>query len=157
MNLQEVKLAVEELTHAYVQCIDDNKLEEWPDFFTENCIYKIISRENFDRGLPATVMYCDSKGMLKDRVTAHRHANVYEPHFYRHLVSNIRMTGQENGAYSVQSNYAVFQTKLDGDTRIYNVGRYLDKVVFDHKVAKFREKLVVFDTLRIPTLLVTPI
>lgn len=157
MDLREAKGPIEELEHGYVQCIDDNRLEEWPDFFSDACLYKIISRENFDRGLSTPVMYCDSKGMLKDRVTAHRHANVYEPHFYRHLISNIRILGEEQGAFRVQSNYAVFQTRLDGDTQVYNVGRYLDKVVFENGRARFREKLVICDTLRIPTLLVTPI
>lgn len=157
MQPQEAKEAIEELLHAYVQCIDDNRLEAWPEFFTEDCLYKIISRENYDRDLPAPVIYCNSKGMLQDRVTAHRHANIYEPHFYRHIVSNTRLIKRENGSYTAQSNYAVFQTKLDGDTQVYNVGRYLDKVVFEDGSAKFKEKLVIFDTLRIPTLLVTPI
>lgn len=157
MDLQIAKSAIEELEHAYVQCIDDDRLEAWPDFFSTQCLYKIISRENFDSGLSTPVMYCDSKGMLQDRVSAHRHANVFEPHFYRHLISNIRIVGEENESYRVQSNYAVFQTKLDGDTQVYNVGRYVDKVVFENGAAKFKEKLVVFDTLRIPTLLVTPI
>jgi len=157
MNSREARELIEELEHAYVQCIDDNRLEDWPDFFSDDCLYKIISRENFDRGLSAPVMYCDSKGMLQDRVTAHRHANVYEPHYYRHLISNVRLLGETDGRFRVQANYAVFQTKLDGDTRVYNVGRYLDTVVMENGRARFKEKLVVFDTLRVPTLLVTPI
>ncbi|GAB7389137.1 aromatic-ring-hydroxylating dioxygenase subunit beta [Bacillaceae bacterium] len=157
VKLDDVKQAIEELLYAYVQCIDDDRLEEWPEFFTDRCVYKIISRENYQRNLPAAVMFCDSKGMLKDRITAHRHANIYEPHFYRHLVSNIRITGQENDAYLVQANYLVIQTKLDGDSQVYNTGKYVDKIVFEGGKAKFKEKYVVFDTLRIPTLLVTPI
>lgn len=157
MDRHAAKHLIEELEHAYVQCIDDNLLEEWPNFFSDTCLYKIISRENFDRGLSTPVMYCDSKGMLQDRVVAHRNANVYEPHYYRHVVSNIRIVGEDGGTFRVQANYAVFQTKLDGDTQVYNVGRYLDKVVIENGHAKFEEKIAVFDTLRIPTLLVTPI
>ena len=157
LNVREAKEAIEELSHDYVHVIDNDELEKWPDFFTEDCIYKIISRENYDRNLPQTVIYCDSKGMLRDRITAHRHANIYEKHFYRHLVSSIRVVGKENGEFIVQSNYAVFQTKLDGDTKIFNSGRYFDKVVFEGDQAKFKERVIVFDTLSIPTLLVTPI
>jgi anthranilate 1,2-dioxygenase small subunit len=102
-------------------------------------------------------MYCDSKGMLADRITAHRKANIYSPHFYRHLVSGIRVIGKEGEAYLVRANYAVLQTKLEGDTIVYNAGRYLDKVVFVGGEAKFKEKLVIYDTLRVPTLMVTPI
>ena len=157
LSLRDVKDAIEELNSEYVHAIDDDELEKWPEFFTEKCIYKIISRENYDRNFPQTVIYCDSKGMLKDRITAHRHANIYEKHFYRHIVSSIRILGEENGVYSVQSNYAVYQTKLDGETKIFNSGRYFDKVIFENNKAKFKERVVVFDTLSIPTLLVTPL
>ncbi len=157
LSRRDAKETIEELNHDYVHVIDNDELEKWPDFFTEKCIYKIISRENYDRNLPQTVIYCDSKGMLKDRITAHRHANIYEKHFYRHLVSSIQIVGEEKGEYTVQSNYAVFQTKLDGETKIFNTGRYFDKVVFQDNQAKLKERVVVFDTLSIPTLLVTPI
>jgi anthranilate 1,2-dioxygenase small subunit len=157
MNIHEIKSAIEELAYAYTQCIDDNKLEEWPGFFTDECIYKIISRENYSRNLPACVIYCDSKGMLKDRITAHRSANIYEPHVYNHLVSNIRIVDQQGDTYIVRANYAVFQTKQDGVTEVFSVGKYVDNVVFIDGKPKFKEKLVVFDTTLIPTLLVTPL
>ncbi|SDI83650.1 aromatic-ring-hydroxylating dioxygenase subunit beta [Paenibacillus naphthalenovorans] len=153
----EIKAAIEELVHAYVECIDNDKLEQWPDFFTEECLYKVISRENYARNLLTCVIYCDSKGMLKDRITAHRHANIYEAHTYKHLVSGIRMAGQEGDTYLVRANYAVFQTRQDGITEVYNVGQYMDKITFVNGEAKFKEKLAVYDTALIPTLLVTPI
>jgi anthranilate 1,2-dioxygenase small subunit len=95
--------------------------------------------------------------MLKDRVTAHRHANIYEPHKYTHTLSDVRIVGQEGDAYLVRTNYAVFQTRQDGVTEVYNVGKYLDKVVFVDGKPIYKEKVVVFDTAMIPTLLVTPI
>nr|ART38799.1 G102 [uncultured bacterium] len=51
----------------------------------------------------------------------------------------------------------VFQTLLDGETRIYNAGKYLDKIVRVNGALRFREKLCIFDTNRIQTLMVTPI
>lgn len=153
----EIKAAIEELFHAYVECIDNDELEQWPEFFTEECLYKVISRENYARNLLTCVIYCDSKGMLKDRITAHRHANIYEAHTYKHLVSGIRIAEQEGDTYLVRANYAVFQTRQEGITEVYNVGKYVDKVIFEDGVAKFKEKLAVYDTAMIPTLLVTPI
>lgn len=157
VDTTRVKDSIEELFYTYIECIDDNRLEEWPGFFVEDCVYKIISRDNYDRGYETSLMFCDSKGMLEDRITAHRGANIYSRHFYRHLVSGIRIVGQEEGAYLVRANYAVLQTKLNGDTIVYNVGNYLDKVVFQGDTLKFKEKIVVYDTLRVPTLMVTPI
>lgn len=157
MSTMELRYEVEELLHAYVQCIDDNELEAWPDFFVDDCVYKIIPRENDDQGLPVAVIYCDSKGMLHDRIVARRQANIYAPHFYRHLVSNTRILGEEDGEIRAQTNYLVLQTLLDGETRIYNAGKYLDRIVRVDGQLKFKEKLCIFDTYRIQTLMVTPI
>lgn len=157
MDKQQLRYEVEELIHAYVQCIDDNDLEAWPDFFTEKCDYKVIPRENADQNLPVSVMFCDSKGMLRDRIVALRNANVFAPHFYRHLVSNVRVLGEEGGVISVQSNYLVMQTLLDGETKIYNAGKYVDKIVREGDTLKFQQKHCIFDTYRIQTLMVTPI
>ena len=157
MSTMELRYEVEELLHAYVQCIDDNELEAWPDFFVDDCVYKIIPRENADQGLPVAVIYCDSKGMLHDRIVALRQANIYAPHFYRHLVSNTRILGEENGEIRAQTNYLVLQTLLGGETRIYNAGKYLDRIVRVDGQLKFKEKLCIFDTYRIQTLMVTPI
>ena len=161
MDNRELRDAVEALLHAYVQCIDDDRLEEWPDFFTEDCLYQIVPRENVEQGLPIAVMHCDSRGMLQDRVVAHRRANLFAPHVYRHLVSAVRVTGRDRGEVSVRSNYAVFRTATDpiqyGTTEVYSVGEYRDKVVFVHGAAKFRERTVIVDTSRIQSLLVTPL
>jgi len=67
---------VNKLLSDYVECIDDDRLEDWPDLFVEDCLYQVIARENADRGLPTSAMYCDSRGMLRDRVVALRHANI---------------------------------------------------------------------------------
>ena len=157
MTTPALRYEVEELIHAYVQCIDDNELESWPDFFTDPCVYKVIPRENADAGLPVAVMFCDSRGMLRDRIVALRKANIYAPHFYRHLVSNVRVLGEDGGVIRAQTNYVVFQTLLDGETRIYQAGRYMDRIVRTDAGLKFQEKLCVFDTYRIQTLMVTPV
>ena len=157
MDKQQLRYEVEELIHDYVQCIDDDDLERWPEFFTEKCDYKVIPRENSDQGLPVSGMFCDSRGMLRDRIVALRNANIYAPHFYRHLVSNTRILGEEGGVITAQSNYLVLQTLLDGDTKIYNAGKYVDEIVREDGGLKFRKKHCVFDTYRIQTLMVTPI
>jgi anthranilate 1,2-dioxygenase small subunit len=161
MNSREIRDAIEELQYTYVHCIDDDRLEEWPEFFTERCVYKVIPRENADQNLPVALMYCDSRGMLQDRVVAHRAANLYAPHYYRHLISAIRILGQERGEITAQTNYSVFRTMADpihyGETEIYSVGKYIDRIVFEQDKARFQEKLVIVDTCKIQSLLVTPL
>lgn len=148
---------VGKLLSDYVECIDDDRLEEWPQLFVEDCLYQVIARENADRGLPTSAMYCDSRGMLRDRVVALRHANIYAKHYYRHVLSNVNVKGVQDGEVVVQSNYVVLQTLVEGDTKVFNAGKYLDRIVATPDGLRFKRKVVVFDTYRIPNLLVTPL
>ncbi|HIL78514.1 MAG TPA: anthranilate 1,2-dioxygenase [Methylococcales bacterium] len=153
----ELKSEVEDLLNAYAQCIDNDELESWPDFFTDKCLYRIIPRENHEIGLPTAVMWCDSRGMLEDRVTALRHANVYQVQWYRHIISNPVITTADGDTFKAQSNYAVFKTCNDGESTVYNVGRYVDVIVRVDGQLKFKERSAIFDTHKITTLMVIPI
>jgi anthranilate 1,2-dioxygenase small subunit len=158
---KDLRDAVEELIHAYVGSIDDDRLEEWPDYFTDDCLYRVVPRENLDQELPIALIHCDSRGMLRDRVTAHRKANLFAPHRYRHLVSAVRITASEGGMVTARSNYAVFRSSMDpiayGTTEVYSVGEYRDRIATVEGALKFKEKIVVLDTSRIQSLLVTPL
>lgn len=153
----ELHYQVSKLLSDYVECIDDDRLEEWPDLFVEDCLYQVIARENADRGLPTSAIYCDSRGMLRDRVVALRHANIYAKHYYRHVLSNVNVKGVQDGEVLVHSNYVVLQTLVEGDTRVFNAGKYLDRIVATPDGLRFKRKVAVFDTYRIPNLLVTPL
>ena len=107
--------AIEDLLAAYAEAIDDGKLELWPGFFTGNGIYQIITRESLDAGLPIGILYCDSRGMMEDRVRALRTANIYEPHAYRHLLGRPRFERVGDG-FDVRSNFCVYRIAQDGDT-----------------------------------------
>lgn len=157
----EARFAVEDLLHAYVECLDHDRLEDWPDFFVADCVYRIVPYENDAQNLPVSLIYCDSRGMLEDRVTAYRQANYYAPHRYRHVVSGVRILGEENGVIAARANYVVLQTHLDpvdyGSTEVYSAGEYRDEVIVTDGVARFKEKIVVVDTSRISSLLATPL
>ncbi len=154
---RELRYEVEELYYEYVECLDDDELERWPEFFVEDCLYKIIPRENFERNLPIALMRCESKGMLKDRVTTMRETSVYAPRALRHLLSNIRIKGSDNGQLRVQANYAVLETLSDEETHIFNAGKYIDLVVREDGRLKFKEKLCIFDSILVPGSLIYPI
>ncbi len=153
----ELRLEIEDLLQAYAATLDDGDLDKWPDFFTDPCFYQIIPRENYDRGLPLAVMRCESKGMLNDRVFAIQDTMMYEPRYLRHLVSSARITEQDDQGIRVESNYAVFETPANEPTRVFNVGRYLDRIVRDNGDLKFAEKFCVFDSLLVPNSIIFPI
>ena len=145
------------LQELYVSIIDADRLEEWPDLFTKDCVYEIVPRENADLGLPIGVMHCFGRPMLSDRITSIRKANVFEPHVYRHLTSGLQLTRIDADNVDVQSNYVVVQTLTDGESRVYQAGRYYDRVVRTAQGWRYQQKRAVYDTSRIQTLLATPI
>src|SRR6478735_584796 len=71
---------------AYADAIDSDALEQWPDFFAADADYRITHIENEREGLPAGIVYADSRAMLEDRIAALREANIYERQRYRHLL-----------------------------------------------------------------------
>ena len=147
----------EELLDRYAQCLDEDRLEEWPEFFSEKAVYKIISRVNVERNYQLATILCDSRDMMKDRVIAIRNASVFSQRYLRHLVTNVRVAGQEGEAWLVKSNYVVLQTLQNEETKVFNAGQYVDKIIFDNGSPKFQEKIVIYDSLQIPGLLVIPI
>jgi anthranilate 1,2-dioxygenase small subunit len=161
VDSRQVRWVVEELLAAYVDCIDNDRLEDWPNFFTESCVYKITPWENLSQNLAIGWVLCDSRGMLQDRVVAHRTANLYAPHRYRHIVGAVRILNCGDRIIEARANYLVVRTALDavryGTSEIYSVGEYQDRVVVENGRASFVEKIVVADTARVDTLLVTPI
>lgn len=157
MDARELRLELEELYAAYTACLDEERFEEWPEFFTDECLYKIVPRENFERGLPLATWLCESKAMLRDRVVMIRKTGVYGPRWIRRMTSGLRVLGWDGGALEVRANYLAVETLLDELTRVFNAGQYRDRVVVEDGRLKFREKLCVFDSLLVPNSLIYPL
>ena len=141
----------------YARCIDDDRLEEWPDFFADDCLYRITSAENFREGLEASLMFANSRGMLKDRVSALRQANIYERQAYRHILSSPCLLSPGHETVRCETAFMVARIMRDGTTDLFATGRYLDLYGFEHGALKLFERIVVCDSSRIDTLLAIPI
>jgi 3-phenylpropionate/cinnamic acid dioxygenase small subunit len=148
---------VSRLNAEYARAIDDDRLEDWPAFFTDPCLYSITSADNHRRGMPVGVIYADSKGMLKDRVAALREANIYERQAYRHVVGLPAIVGERDGAVRAETPFLVVRIMRDGTMALFATGRYLDALVEEAGTLRFRERVVVCDSSRIDTLLAIPL
>jgi len=159
MDLAEIarRLELETLYTDYAACLDSDALERWPEFFTEDCRYRVTSAENYEAGLPLGLIYATSQNMLRDRVSALREANIYEPQRDRHLISGIRVEREEAGAFDVTANFLVVRTMQDGGMTLFAVGRYVDQVARAGAGWKFAKKDVVLDSRQIDTLLAIPL
>jgi len=154
LTLRQTLLALQD---EYISTLDTDALELWPEMFVEDCHYEIIPKENFDLGLPAPVIYCDSKAMLRDRVVSLRNANIFQPVVYRHFFSGLSFQPLDEGALEMRSSYLVINTNQLGQSTVYQTGRYHDVVVEAGGRWRFKSKRAIYDTSRIQTALAIPI
>src|SRR6266498_1427881 len=151
------QLKVQDLLVRYVEAIDDDKLEAWPDFFVEQCRYVVTTADNLAQGLPLGLIYATSRAMLRDRVRSLRQANVYEAQRYRHVISPSRLEVSEGGLVRAQTNFIVVRIMHSGETIVFATGRYDDRIALDTAEGpRFVEKMVVLDSRLIDTLLGIP-
>jgi salicylate 5-hydroxylase small subunit len=141
----------------YAAAIDNNEWDKWPEFFTEECTYRIQPRENFDRGFPLATLSFESKGMLKDRVYGMTETIFHDPYYQRHVVGAPRILRVEGERIEAQANYAVFRTKPDETTTVFNVGRYIDVIRRTPHGLKFESRTCVFDSEMIANSIIYPI
>lgn len=155
----ELQLTVENLLARYSHAIDDDRLEEWPAFFTENGSYRIVTAENLSRNLPLPIMYADSRAMLRDRVAALRNANIYEAQRYRHSVTSTLVERIDAHTAKATSNFQVVRIMHSGESMLFASGRYLDRIRLDGNAGwpRFEERVVVLDSRAIDTLLAIPL
>jgi anthranilate 1,2-dioxygenase small subunit len=142
---------------AYIRCIDTNALESWPDFFLDDCLYKVTTAENHRNGFEAGIIYADSKGMLTDRILALRQANIYEKQSYRHILGLPTIVSNGSDEAETETPFIVVRIMHDGQTDVFATGVYIDKLRAQGSQLKFASKLVVCDSSRIDTLMAIPL
>jgi anthranilate 1,2-dioxygenase small subunit len=150
---------VQRLQERYVSVLDTGRLEEWPELFTEDCVYEMVPREKVDHVLRGGVIRCFGRSMLRDHIASLRTARACEPHTFRHITSGLEITQVDADADTIdtESNYVVVQTLADGESRVYQAGRYLDRVVRTVDGWRYQRKLAVYDTSRLQISSVSPI
>jgi salicylate 5-hydroxylase small subunit len=150
-------LALTQLYADYAHSVDAADWDSWCEFFTDDCVYKLIPRENHERGLPLATLFFESKGMLKDRAYAIRETLFHDPYYQRHVIGVPRILRVQGDTLHCEANYAVFRTKLSQVTQVFNVGRYLDTVIRTASGLKFASKLCIYDSEMIPNSIIYPI
>ena len=157
MDAAALRQGIDELLAEYAERIDEDRLEDWPELFSDPCRYLVTSRANHEAGLPQGVMYAASHGMLLDRVFSLRRANIFEPHRYRHVVGPVRVKGVADGIATVQAHFIAARIMHDGATTLFATGRYLDRIDVSAATFRFRERIVVLDSDKIDTVLAIPL
>jgi anthranilate 1,2-dioxygenase small subunit len=149
---------LEDFNTAYAAALDDNRLVDWAEMFTEDAFYVVISRENADRNMPVGLIYCENKGMILDRANAMK-TEMFAPRYLRHIVGNLQVLGEEaNGTIRARANYVVVQVLLDRpDAKLHQVGVYYDKFRRVDGQLKLAERRCVYDNLLVDNALCLPV
>ncbi|MDB5571998.1 MAG: tphA [Hyphomicrobiales bacterium] len=156
-DLQALTFAIMRAQADYARCIDDDRLEEWPAFFLDPCLYMITTASNHRDGMEAGIVFANSRGMLKDRISALREANIYEKQAYRHILGAPCVLGEDEKGVRSETPFMVARIMRDGSTMLFATGRYLDTYRIEDGAALLAERLVVCDSSRIDTLLAIPL
>jgi len=151
----ELRMRVEELHARYAHALDSDELERWPDFFTANGRYRVTTAENEARGLPLPVLYAEGEAMLRDRIASLRHANIYEPQRYRHMVSAVLLEQESASRVKSIANFLVIRIMENGEALLFASGRYVDRIALPE--LRYEERVVICDSRRFDTLLAIPL
>ncbi|MFH7826049.1 aromatic-ring-hydroxylating dioxygenase subunit beta [Kluyvera chengduensis] len=145
------------LQTEYSDIVDRAEWDKWTELFTDDCVYKVIPRENYDRHLPLSTINLESKGMLKDRIYGVAETLFHDPYYQRHVVGLPHITAITEEGIVARTHYAIFRTKADGHSEVFNVGYYLDNVVQTPEGLRFASRLCIFDSELVPNSLIYPI
>jgi len=154
---RELRMEIEEFHHDYCWTLDCGDIERWPEYFTDDAVYRITARENADAGLPVGLVYADSRAMIRDRAFAIKHTQMYAPRTLQHFVSNVRVLEVKESGIKAQSNYLLLQTLVEGPTTIQQAGRYYDTFVRADGRLLLRDRQCIYDTVLIANDLVLPV
>ena len=148
--------ALRDFYDDYYTTLDDVRLDEWPAFFTEDCTYRVIPRENYEAGYTLSTIYAESRGMLVDRVMGVTRTQMYAPRYYRRFPGPLRIISRDRDSVRTRHNLLVVQTLIDRQTEIVLSAVCHDVLVPDEGRNRLRERIVVFDSEMKPNSLIYP-
>lgn len=154
-----LRYEIEQFNSVYATALDDQRLADWAEMFTEDASYVVLSRENEDRGYPVGLIYCENRGMIRDRAFAIEKTAMFAPRYLRHMISNVQVLGElENGDIRARANYLVLQVLFDRpDATIHQVGSYHDVFRRTEAGLKLAQRRCIYDNLLVPNALCLPV
>ena len=148
--------ALRDFYDEYYTILDDVRLDDWPSLFTQDCIYRVIPRENFEAGYTLSTIYAESRLMLIDRVMGLTRTQMYAPRYYRRFPGPLRIVSRDGASVRTRHNLLVVQTLIDKQTEIVLSAVCHDVAVMDEDRLRLKERIVVFDSEMIPNSLIYP-
>ncbi|MBL0419199.1 nuclear transport factor 2 family protein [Ramlibacter sp. AW1] len=151
------RFALDDLYQAYATALDEQRYDDWPGFFRDDALYRIVPKDNFDLQLPIALMHCEGRLMMADRVTAIKEAAMIRPRHLRRFVTPARLAGAEGELLRVRANVLLVETLHHQSTRLVLSGVYHDLVERNGEGFRLAERICVYDSLLLPDSVVEPV
>jgi p-cumate 2,3-dioxygenase subunit beta len=117
---------VEEFLYRESALLDEWRLEEWLDLFTDDCVYEIPAPDMPESDASRTfALVYDRRTLLEQRVIRLKKPTAHAefPHSRtRRLITNVRILGETGDEIMVGANFAVHRMRNGRD--VCYVGRY---------------------------------
>jgi anthranilate 1,2-dioxygenase small subunit len=154
-----LRAEIEQFNAIYATALDDQRLSDWSEMFTDDGSYVVLSRENHDRGMPVGLIYCEGRAMIRDRAFALEKTAMFAPRYLRHIVSNMQVIGVDSdGSIRATANYLLLQVLFDRpDATLHQVGVYHDVFRNTPDGLKLAKRHCVYDNLLVPNALCLPV
>lgn len=147
-NLSDVgRPQVEDLLYLEARLLDEWRLDEWLQLYTDDARYVIPATDTPD-GDPDRdlVLIDDDRARMQsrvDRLNSRRAHREYPHSNTRHMVSNVELGVRGDNLLEVTAAFAVFRFR--GDRSVYYVGRYLIELTVVAGFLRIQSKRVELD------------
>ncbi|MBN9427427.1 MAG: nuclear transport factor 2 family protein [Burkholderiales bacterium] len=152
-----LRCEIEEFNADYCAALDANQVELWPDFFTEDAIYRITGRENAERDLVVGLVYAEGRDMMHDRAVAIARTQMFAPRYTLHVLGQTRVINESEQGIRSQTAFMLLQTLVEGPTTLHLAGTFHDRFVRVDGALKLAERQVIHDTNVLANDLVYPV
>lgn len=148
-----MKNLIEEFNTDYSNVLDSGRIEQWPAFFTDDAVYRITSRENYDLGLTGGILYTQGIGMIRDRAKALAETQYFAPRYLMHMNTNVKVLE----GLQARSNFILIETLVEEPSRLHLAGQYYDQFELVDSKLKLKSRTVVYDTNLINSAVIYPV
>lgn len=152
----ELHYALATFVQRGAMLLDQDRLEEWVDTFDPDAKYVVLPRDNKELGYGIGLMHCATRAILADRISVLRHANKFNPHWDRHIVSGTEVVAREGDTVVAHTNFMVVQTTLEGVSQLYCAGCYEDRIRVRER-PRLAERIVTLDTFAVTNCMAVPL
>jgi p-cumate 2,3-dioxygenase beta subunit len=146
---------VEDFLYEEAALLDAWRLDDWLALLTDDAVYRVPSNDRPDNDSKDTLfIIADDIRRIRARVRRLKEKSAhaeYPPSRTRRSISNVRITGRDDAALSVEANFIVHRFRREERIREY-VGHYRYELRMDGRRLKIAKREAIVDAMELGSL-----